>query len=321
MKNTHKKIFLFSVVILASAAMFFGVWYLTELETKQSRAKAKKNIVYTPAMTIKGFRLEQTNGNKVEWTLNSKFAHMYGSPNNQMIFSEVDALVHGTSDQNEVYKINAATGSYWTKDDKISLANNVVVSTSKGYTFYTQDALYDIAKKKISTKSSVNAKGSSSEGDAINMDGNGFKGDVGTGVFNLIDDVVATMGKKLNIKSNKAVFNTKDHNISFDGDVSAKKGKIDIGGDKIAIGYDKKGVMKDMDVEGKVVIKTGDKKALCDNALIKANSDEVILTGKPEFHAGKDIIVGEKIVFFTDSEEVYVSKVKAAVSEKAVRKK
>lgn len=321
MKNIYKKIFLFSAVVIASAAMFFGVWYLTELEIKQSRARAKKAITYTPAMTIKGLKLEQTNGDKVEWTLNSRSAHIYGSPNNQMIFSDVDALVYGTNDQNEVYKINAATGSYWTKDDRISLADNVVVGTSKGYTFYTEDALYDIAKKKISTKSSVNAKGTSSDGDAVNMDGNGLKGDVGTGVFNLIDDVVATMGKKLNIKSNKAVFNTKDHNITFDGDVSAKKEKIDIGGDRISVGYDKKGAMKDMDVQGKVVIKTGDKKALCDNALIKANSDEIILTGKPEFHAGKDIIVGEKIVFFTDSEEVYVSKVKAAVSEKAVRKK
>jgi len=321
MKSAYKKILLSSIVVIASAATLFGVWYLTELELKNTLSKSKKKVSYTASMTIKGLRLEQTNGDKIEWTLNSKLANLYGTPNSQMVFSDVNALVYGTKDQNEVYTINAASGSYWTKEDKINLTDNVIVGTSKGYTFYTEDALYDIGKKKISTKSSVKAKGTSSDGAAVNINGNGLKGDVAAGDFYLIDDVVATMSKKLNIKSKKAVFNTKKNNITFEGNVSAQKEKITIGGDKLSVGYDKKGGMNDMDVEGKVVIKTGDKKALCDNALIKASSDEIVLTGKPEFHAGKDIIVGEKIVFFTNSEEVYVSKVRAAVSEKAVRKK
>ena len=299
----------------------FGVWYLTELEVRDSNARAKKGIVYAPAMSIKGFRLEQTNADKLEWVINSKAANMYGTPNNQIVFSGVNALIYGTTDKTEVYTVNATTGSYWTKEDKINLVDNVVVGTSKGYTFYTQDALYDIAKKKISTKSSVNAKGTSSDGQAVNINGDGLKGDVSAGDFYLTDNVVATMGNKLNIKSSRAVFNTKRDNITFDGGVSAQKEKINIGGDKLSVGYNRKGTMDDMDVIGAVVIKTGDKKALCNNALIKANSDEIILTGKPEFHSGKDIIVGEKIVFFSNSEEVYVSKVKAAVSEKAVRKK
>lgn len=321
MKRIYKKILVSSTVIIAFTAMFFGVWYLTELEIKNSKARAKKTISYAPSMTIKGLRLEQTNGDKIDWTLNSKTANMFGTPNNQMIFNDVNALVYSTNDQKEVYTINAVTGSYWTKEDKINLSDNVVVGTSKGFTFYTQDALYDIGKKKISTKSSVNGKGTSSEGEPVTIDGKGLKGDVALGDFYLTDDVVATMGAKLNIKSDKAVFYTKKNNITFDGDVSAQKDKINIGGNKMSVGYDKQGVMNDMNVVGKVVIKTGDKKALCDNALIKANSDEIVLTGKPEFHAGKDIIVGEKIVFFSNSEEVYVSKVRAAVSEKVVRKK
>jgi LPS export ABC transporter protein LptC/lipopolysaccharide transport protein LptA len=321
MKSAYKKILFSSVITVVIAAILFGAWYLTEAELKNSKAKSKKTIFSTPSMTIKGFVLEQTNGDKIDWTLNSKGANMFGAPSNQMIFSEVNALVYGTKDQKEVYTINAATGSYLTKEDKINLKDDVVVKTTSGYTFYTQEALYDIAKKKISTKASVNAQGSSSSGEAVNIAGNGLKGDIAVGDFYLIEDVVATMGKKLNIKSNKAVFNTKQKNILFDGDVSAQKEKITIGGDKMSVGYDKKGVMNDMDVQGKVVIKTGDKKALCENALIKVSSDEIVLTGKPEFHAGKDIIVGDKIVFFTNSEEVYVSKVRAAVSEKAVRKK
>jgi len=321
MKKTRRNILLSSVILVSCAAILFGVWYLTELEVRDSNARAKKGIVYAPAMSIKGFRLEQTNADKLEWVINSKAANMYGTPNNQIVFSGVNALIYGTTDKTEVYTVNATTGSYWTKEDKINLVDNVVVGTSKGYTFYTQDALYDIAKKKISTKSSVNAKGTSSDGQAVNINGDGLKGDVSAGDFYLTDNVVATMGNKLNIKSSRAVFNTKRDNITFDGGVSAQKEKINIGGDKLSVGYNRKGTMDDMDVIGAVVIKTGDKKALCNNALIKANSDEIILTGKPEFHSGKDIIVGEKIVFFSNSEEVYVSKVKAAVSEKAVRKK
>jgi len=320
-KVVRKKILLSSAIVVVCGSIFFGVWYLTELEVRNNKARSKKTIAYTASMTLKGLRLEQTNGDKVEWILNSKTANMYGAPNNQMEFGNIDAFVYGEKDQNEVYKINATSGSYWIKEDKIDLSDNVVVGTSKGYSFYTQEALYDIGKKKISTKSSVTAKGTSSDGALVNIAGDGLKGDVALGDFYLIDDVVATMGKKLNIKSKRAVFNTKQSKISFVGGVSAQKEKVSIDGEKMSVGYNKKGAMSDMDVEGKVVIRTGDKKALCDNALIKANSDEIVLTGKPEFHAGKDIIVGEKIVFFSNSEEVYVSKVRAAVTEKAVREK
>jgi hypothetical protein len=37
------------------------------------------------------------------------------------------------------------------------------------------------------------------------------------------------------------------------------------------------------------------------------------MIGRPEFYVGKDILVGEKIEFFTDKDEVRVSKVKAEI--------
>jgi len=90
----------------------------------------------------------------------------------------------------------------------------------------------------------------------------------------------------------------------------------------LKLGYTPKGDLQDIEVTGGVKIRAGQEKyALCEKALIRGSSSEVILTGKPEFHADGDIIVGQKIVFFTDSDEVYVEKVKAEVSEKTVRKK
>lgn len=250
-----------------------------------------------------------------------KYADVFGTPSSQIVFNDVKAFVYGTKDQNEIYTINSLDGTYWTKDDKINLEGNVVIGTSKGYSFYTDDVLYDIGRKKMSTKSNVSAKGSVDKGDKLYIEGAGLKGDIVEGDFYLVDKVDAKLGTKLDIKSKKAVFNTKKNNVTFDGGVSARKEKVDISGGKISVGYNKKGEMNDMNVEGDVAIKTNKKRALCDHAVIKANSDEIVLTGKPEFHSGSDIIVGEKIVFFSDSEEVYVSKVKATVTEKAVRRK
>ena len=321
MKNGYKKMIVWSVIAIVIAAIFFTIWYLAKSDMEKAEANAKKNMEPTPAMAIKGLVLEQTNGNKIEWVLNSKYANVFGTPGSQIVFSDVKAFVYGTKDPSEIYTINSLGGTYWTKDDKIDLSGNVVLGTAKGYSFYTDEALYDINKKKISTKSNVSAKGSADKGERLYVEGVGLKGDVAEGDFYLIDKVIATLGTKLNIKSKKAVFNTKKNNVTFDGGVSAQKEKVNISGGKLSVVYSKKGEMNDMNVEGDVAIKMNKKRALCDHAVIKANSDEIVLTGKPEFHSGSDIIVGEKIVFFTDSEEVYVSKVKATVTEKAVRRK
>jgi LPS export ABC transporter protein LptC/lipopolysaccharide transport protein LptA len=321
MKNGYKKILTVSILVIIGAAIFCAVWYLAKSDLEKIEANAKKSAAPSPAMAIKSLVLEQTNGNKVEWVLNSKYANVFGTPGTQLVFDGVKAFVYGTKDPNEVYTIDSLGGTYWTKEDKINLEGNVVVGTSKGYSFYTDDALYDISKKKISTNSNVSAKGTADKGDKLYVQGTGMKGNIAVGDFYLMDKVDATLGTKLDIKSKKAVFNTQKNNVTFGGGVSARKDKVDISGGEIFVGYNKKGEMNDMKVEGEVAIQTNNKKALCDHALIKANSDEIVLTGRPEFHSGSDIIVGQKIVFFTDSDEVYVSKVKATVTEEARRKK
>jgi LPS export ABC transporter protein LptC/lipopolysaccharide transport protein LptA len=321
MKKNYKNILMFGLVVVVVGAISFGIWYLAKKDMERAEAETKQSIPVTPAMVIKGLTLEQTSGNRIEWVLNSNYANIFTTPSDQIVFKDVKASVYGTKDPNEVYNVNSLGGTYYTKDEKINLEGDVVLSTSKGYTFYTDDALYDISKKKISTGSKVLAKGSANNGEKLDVDGKGLKGDIVAGDFMLMDRVTASLGSKLNIKSKQAMFNTKKDKVTFGGGVSAQKEKMTISGGKISVGYNNKGEMNDMNVEGNVVINTNNKKALCDHALIKANSDEIVLTGKPEFHSGSDIIVGEKIVFFSDTEEVFVSKVKATVTEKAVRRK
>jgi len=321
MKRGYKKTILFTTITLIVFGILVGLWFMAEADIRKAKANAGKKIPSTPSMTIKGFRLEQTSGDKIEWVLNSKYANLFSAPNDHIVFEGVNALVYELKDQDYFYTVNSLTGTYWTKEDKMNLDGNVIVSTTNGYSFHTDNALYDVGKKKISTDSVVSAKGTTDGGDKLYVEGKGLKGDIALGDFYLIGNVLGKVGTKLDVKSKKAMFATKKGNVLFDGGISAKKDRLDILGSKMAFAYNKKGEMNDMNVEGDVSIDMDGKKALCDHALIKSDSDKVILTGRPEFHSGSDIIVGEKIVFFTDSDEVFVTKVKAAVSEKGVRKK
>ena len=322
MKQTRKKILIWSVIILVGASIAAGIWWFSRTVVQGAKVKISKSKPQKlPAMTIKGFSLEQTDGDKLEWILNAKQAYMYGIPNNQMAFDDVNALVYGSSGikgstKQEVYTVTAVSGTYYTKQDKVDLDGNVVVGTSDGYSFYTDSANYDIAKRKISTDDPVYAKGESKKSGALYVEGEGLEGNTELGEFLLSGSVLAKLGTKLDVKSKKATFNTKKETVVFDGGVSARKEKLNITGKKMSLGYDKNGEISDMEVLGNVAINVDNKKALCDNAVIRGSSSEVVLTGRPEFHSGKDIIVGEKIVFFTDSDEVYVSKVKASVSGK-----
>ncbi|MCX6111762.1 MAG: hypothetical protein NTY22_00520, partial [Proteobacteria bacterium] len=150
--------------------------------------------------------------------------------------------------------------------------------------------------------------------------GKGMKGNADAGDFSITDDVFTKIGDNLQIQSSRATVNIKNSKAVFIKGITAKKNKINIRGDKLEVVYTKDGGVKDIGVEGNVRLNVEKKLALCDNAIIKGSSTEIVLTGKPELHMNGDIMVGEKIVFNTDNDEVFVERVKADVAQKGYKK-
>ena len=272
-----------------------------------------------PSMKIIGFRLEESKGEKLEWVLSANEAKMF-KDKGEISFSSVSTQVMGDDKKQDGYTIKSKTGTYYTKDDKINFAGEVGIRTSDGYDFATDNVSYVAKSKKLDTDAPVTINGTSQKGEKIYVSGKGLKGNTDAGDFNILDDVVTKVGKHLEVQSQSAMVNVKKSKVIFKKGITAKKDKINIKGDKLEVSYGKNGDVNDIDVEGNVKLNVDKKMALCDNAVIKGNSTDIVLTGKPELHMSGDIMVGEKIVFNTENDEVFVERVKADVSQKRYKK-
>lgn len=290
--------------------------FLSEKESIFSFVSSKKEA---PTMTIKGFKLEETKGQNLEWIISAEEAEMFKNSGN-IVFTNVTTEVMGDGGKKDGYVIKSNKGTYDTKKDKINFNGEVGVRTSNGYTFSTDDVSYSAKEKKLDTKAIVSMKGTSQKGQVISISGQGLRGDAVDGIFSITDDVSTKIGNELSIQSQNAQVNTKTSKAVFKKKIIAKKGKLNIKGDTLEVRYDKKGEINDIGVFGNVTLNVEKKLALCDNAVIKSGSGEVVLTGKPEFHVNGDIMVGEKIVFNTENDEVFVERVKADVSQKGYKK-
>lgn len=316
-KKTNRSILIFilTALILYLAYSQMKV-FLSQKEIIFTSVTSKKE---RPAMTIKGFKLEETKGENLEWILNAAEANMFKNKG-EIVFTDVNTEILGDNSKKDGYIIKANEGIYNTKLDKIDFNGEVGVQTSNGYTFSTDDVSYSAKEKKLDTKSNVTMKGTSQKGEGIFVSGRGLTGDADDGIFNIKGDVSTKIGSNLDIQSQNAEVNTQTSIAVFKKKIIARKGKMNIKGDMLEVKYSKSGEFDDIGVFGNVKLNVEKKLALCDNAVINNSTGEVVLTGKPEFHVSGDIMVGDKIVFNTENDEVFVERVKADVSQKGYKK-
>ncbi|MFH1223803.1 MAG: LPS export ABC transporter periplasmic protein LptC [Pseudomonadota bacterium] len=310
-------------VISAVAGIFVYNWIKKSSEENVLELARKKTANSIASMDIKGFKMEQTDGNKLEWVLNADHAEMF-KDQGYILFKIVNADIFGGDPGNankDVYKLTSQRGTYYMKPDTITLTDDVNIRTSEGYAFNTSSVSYNARTKRVSSDSLMKAYGTSSKGSKLVMQGGGIRGYVGSGEFFINRNVDTKFGDNLEVKSDAAIINTRNKSVIFENKISALKDRLDIRGDSLTVQYDDGGNIGDIVVNNGVSLKIDDRHALCEKAVIVSDSNQVVLTGKPEFHSGDDIIVGEKIVFYTDNDEVYVSKVKADISGGAMRKK
>ena len=316
-KKTIRSLIIFSLV--------FVVGYFTYLKVKDVLSGPDSSLTDVfikkgePSMKITGFRLEESKGEKLEWILIASEADMF-KDKGEILFKSVNTEVVGDGQKRDGYTIKSDTGTYYTKDDKINFEGEVGIQTSDGYNFLTDNVSYAAKGKKLETGAPVTISGTSKKGEKIFVYGKGLKGSTDAGDFSILDNVMTKIGKNLQVQSQTATVNTKKSKVTFVKGITARKDKINIKGDKLEVTYGKNGDVNDIDVEGNVKLNVDKKMALCDNAVIKGNSTDIVLTGKPELHISGDIMVGEKIVFNTENDEVFVERVKADVSQKRYKK-
>lgn len=116
-------------------------------------------------------------------------------------------------------------------------------------------------------------------------------------------------GKKypINITSDSMEAETKANKVTFNGNVVARQKDMTIKSDKLTATYSEGGKeLREVLATGNVRITQQDKIATADNALFLDVERKIILTGSPKVWQGKDIVSGDRIIYFLDEDRTSV---------------
>ena len=111
----------------------------------------------------------------------------------------------------------------------------------------------------------------------------------------------------IDISANRLDIDQKKGQAIFKGAVVARQEKMTLQADTVTILFsEKENEVKEIIASGSVTIDLGKKRATCKTAHFYTADNKVILTGKPLLKEGKNVIEGEKIIFFLNEERSIV---------------
>lgn len=119
----------------------------------------------------------------------------------------------------------------------------------------------------------------------------------------------ATEGSKqpINITSDSMEAETKANKVTFRGNVVARQKDMTITSNELTATYTDDGKeLREVVATGNVRITQQDKIAVADSALFLNTERKIVLTGSPKVWQGKDIVSGEKIIYFLDEDRTTV---------------
>lgn len=256
---------------------------------------------------IKNFTLDETDGKKPVWKLNAFEAKLFESIE-EMHFSKIFFKIF-QEDKND-YLIDANTGIYKMNEKLITLTGNVKIKSINGFIFKTSKLLYFTESKNLETDEKISASDTSTQQE---LSGKGLKANIDDKFFTILEDGVVSSAKdKMDIKSNKVNFYTKDNMVEFIDYVRARKNNINIFCNKMFVYYNRKG-FQTMKAYGKVKILIDEDKAYAKEAVL--DNKKLLLNGDARFVSKQDEFTGSYIEYDLKTKDIEVKNVSGSVKE------
>lgn len=124
------------------------------------------------------------------------------------------------------------------------------------------------------------------------------------------------------ITSKSLINDSKAKTATFEGDVVAKKGDITLYASKMIVYYEdeqKGGNIKMIEAIGNVKLVKADRVVNSHKATYYPEPEErVVFTGEPRATEGKNLVTGEKIIYFIKNDKSMVERSKVYLKEKKV---
>ncbi|MFN3740824.1 MAG: LptA/OstA family protein [Thermodesulfovibrionales bacterium] len=127
--------------------------------------------------------------------------------------------------------------------------------------------------------------------------------------------------KPIIITSETLTINKKENQAFFKGSVIAKKDDITIFSDTMLVNYDETGTkVKAIEASGNVKVLKGTRTILSERAVYIAEEDSITFTGEPVAMDGKNMIKGDKIIYYISEDRSVISNSKVFLKNESTNK-
>ena len=273
--------------------------------------------------SIQGMHMIETQDGRKEWEL---WADQAVSIKAKEIFELTAVRAIFFTNSGVTFNVTGNKGVVQTKTKDLAVSGDVVIRSSNGYVFKTNEMNYASLSRLISTESKVEMVGPKDvKGHALKLTGQAMQARLDESTIEVLREVRAekTIDKdsRALIKSQRAAFSGVDRTAKFLGDVVLDMDSMRITGPEAQFQYDsKRDFVRSVIFTGGARVSDADKWATAQNVSVDFDSNKFVFRGNPRVMQNNDELRGEEIVFLDGGKRVQVQKARAKVDEKRLEK-
>ncbi len=210
---------------------------------------------------------------------------------------------------------------------KLTISGDVVITSSNGYVLNSEIIYYETKTRMIDGPKPVELKGPpdrKGDGGPLYMEGDTFDANLDTNIINLKKNVRGRKrmsgGRKMKIKSNKAIFSGQSNYALFQEDVTITVDDMVLTGPRAKFVY-KNNELHSMLVDGGVKIKDLTRWGVAGEAEVFFQEDKYIFRDNPKVVEGPDQLVGDIIIVYNGGDRIEVKKAKTRYNSNSTKER
>lgn len=272
------------------------------------------------AQVMVGINVVETRDERKDWELwADRAVSVYGEGDLEL--ENVKVRFFGTDGVD--FLVTGERGVVEAETKNMEVQGEVIMKSSNGYTFNTDNLVYDSEHRLLGSNSPVKVLGPRlpERVKRLRINGMGMAVDLLSESMKIRSDVTASRGvpkkasQQLDISSGSAMLSSKNQAISFNDDVKMTIEGVSISGPSAKFVYSSDGGrLKAVEMRGGVKVSDWNKFATAENVSVDLDKNRYIFKGRPRVVQDTDELFGDEIIFLDGGKRVKVKNARVKVS-------
>lgn len=310
---------IFLIVLFFGFIVFLNIYKsekLFDLNVNYGK-KSNKSQKMVVEQSIKGVYLVDSQKNDTNWELWAE-SGLSTSASSSWRFNNVKVNFY-TKDK-KVYKVISEIGLIDLEEKKMIFEGEILVTSPNGYYMKARTLSYNFKEELIYTDDPVVIDTNKNKvREPLTFSAESMKVDLkDSKIFlNKIKSTkIIRRNKKVKIDSNTAVLSGNSYRIEYRKNVNLKGMNIKVTSDLMRLYVSKRSKkLKNLTAIGRVKVISDNRVATSGRATLDFNEEVIVMLKSPKLIQGRDVLYGEKIIFYNKTKSVSVKKARAKVDK------